>query len=819
MQKYVGDRYVGLSSDTKPTGVRDGALFYETDTRLEYIKISGAYYALSGSFPEFAIYTGQVGALSNYVLRDGSRGFTGVVSGLTPTSSNHLSTKSYVDNSFTNVIQFIAGPSSSGRYTLSGADGIYLVTGVSGYIIVGNTGIGIAVDARSLTGSILPDSNGVYSLGDATHKFNNIYGRVGTYGDTPSTIINDDITTAHISASGDDSNPTLVIRPSASASEYSSIFYKKDGGIGTAIRENGVLEVFAGLVMSGGYISGIATPVASSHAVSKGYLDTVTGSLIIGTGQVLNFDSAVNTLISPLSGAFTGHTGDATIHFTQAQISIPSSQIQNFSEDVDDRVAALLTGVSGVAVLYNDASNILYIGLSGALYTSITGHIGGFFSHSAIDNHILDTNNPHTVTASQVGAPEIFTFTGHTGDSSIHFTQTSISITSSQVSDFGEAVDDRIGTTIVGTTGIGVVYSDASNILTIYRTGLSNDDRSIYVYRTPSSSSRNTITPVGDLTALTLIQGVSESGLTNNVFDIQNSSLTSRVWVNSDLIMNQHQSPTGSTNLVPLGYLQSNYTSSGSFLAYTGSIGPVSGSTSRLMTIDEKQLNVFSVVDFWHAGGNGWTSSVAGTATAYIAQQRYFSTTQNNNFITLLTVDGGTGTTSSNAGVRYSSSRAIYLASGRIVRAYGAVVNTGVTATGRIGFFGDDVAPTSAATPTAGVWFEYCPATSPNWYGYSIASSNISGVNLGVPVADGTFYQLAFRFDDSQVSFYIPNVSGSTLLGTITGSSLPSTSTQKQGALFHQTIKNNAGGSARPHLLLEYFAVNSSTGRWTYSNI
>ncbi len=814
MQKYVGDRYVGLSTDIKPTGVRDGALFYESDTRLEYLKVSGVYYAISGSS------SGSSPDLTNYVLRDGSRGFTGVISGLTPTNNNHLATKGYIDGLSTSVIQFIVGASSSGRYTLSGADGIYLSTGVSGYIIVGNTGIGLAVDSRPLTGSILPDSNGVYSLGDASHKYNNIHGRVGTFGDTPSTIINDDIITAHISASGDDSNPTLVIHPSDSASEYSSIFYKKDGGIGVAVRENGLLEIFTGISISGGYISGVITPTASSHAVNKGYIDTVTGALIIGTGQVLNFNSAVISLVSPLSGLFTGHTGDATIHFTQAQISIPSSQIINFSEDVDDRVATLLNGISGVAVEYNDTSNILYIGLSGAFYTSITGHIGGFFSHSSIDNHILDTfSNPHSVTASQVGAPELSTFTGHTGASSIHYSQASISITSSQVSDFGEAVDDRIGTTIVGTTGIGVVYSDASNTLTVYRTGLSNDDRSIYIYRTPSTSSRNTISPAGDLTALTLLQGVSESGLSSNVFDVQNSSLESRVWVNSELILNQYLSPTGSTNLVPLGYLQSNYTSSGSFLAYTGSIGPVSGSTSRLMTIDEKQLNVFSVVDFWHAGGNGWTSSVAGTATAYIAQQRYFSTTQNNNFITLLTVDGGTGTTSSNAGIRYSSSRAIYLASGRVVRAYGAVVNTGVTATGRIGFFGDDVAPTSAATPTAGVWFEYCPATSPNWYGYSIASSNISGINLGVPVVDSTFYQLAFRFDDSQVSFYIPSVSGSTKLGTITGSSLPSTSTQKQGALFHQTIKNNAGGTARPHSLLEYFAVNSSTGRWTYSNI
>ena len=30
--RYVSDKFVGLSSDTKPTGSNNGAVFYETDT-------------------------------------------------------------------------------------------------------------------------------------------------------------------------------------------------------------------------------------------------------------------------------------------------------------------------------------------------------------------------------------------------------------------------------------------------------------------------------------------------------------------------------------------------------------------------------------------------------------------------------------------------------------------------------------------------------------------------------------------------------------------------------------------------------------------
>jgi hypothetical protein len=41
--KYAGDRYVGLSSDTKPTNVLDGAVFFESDTLKIYLLVSGIW--------------------------------------------------------------------------------------------------------------------------------------------------------------------------------------------------------------------------------------------------------------------------------------------------------------------------------------------------------------------------------------------------------------------------------------------------------------------------------------------------------------------------------------------------------------------------------------------------------------------------------------------------------------------------------------------------------------------------------------------------------------------------------------------------------
>jgi hypothetical protein len=42
IRKYAGDKITGLSSDTKPTNVSDGATFYETNTNKIYIKVSGS---------------------------------------------------------------------------------------------------------------------------------------------------------------------------------------------------------------------------------------------------------------------------------------------------------------------------------------------------------------------------------------------------------------------------------------------------------------------------------------------------------------------------------------------------------------------------------------------------------------------------------------------------------------------------------------------------------------------------------------------------------------------------------------------------------
>ena len=57
--------------------------------------------------------------------------------------------------------------------------------------------------------------------------------------------------------------------------------------------------------------------------------------------------------------AIDTHIADATIHFTQASISITASQVSNFSEAVDDRLDALLQDNQGISWSYDDGANTL----------------------------------------------------------------------------------------------------------------------------------------------------------------------------------------------------------------------------------------------------------------------------------------------------------------------------------------------------------------------------------------------------------------------------------------------------------------------------
>lgn len=136
------------------------------------------------------------------------------------------------------------------------------------------------------------------------------------------------------------------------------------------------------------------------------------------------------------SGTFTGHSGDSTIHFTE--VSIDHTAISNVGSNshsvIDSHLASTSNPHSVSAAQIGSPTNATFTTHTGDATVHFTeGSIDhaainniGSNSHATIDSHLASSSNPHSVTASQVGSPANATFTGHTGDASIHFTEASI---------------------------------------------------------------------------------------------------------------------------------------------------------------------------------------------------------------------------------------------------------------------------------------------------------------------------------------------------------------------------------------------------------
>jgi hypothetical protein len=134
-----------------------------------------------------------------------------------------------------------------------------------------------------------------------------------------------------------------------------------------------------------------------------------------------------------------------------------STDITNFSEAVDDRVAALLVGGTSITLVYDDVSNILTIN-AGATYTDELAQdaVGNILTDSSIINFTYN-DVANTITAT-INASSI-------NDSEI------ASVTTSKITDFSEGVQDVVGALLAPGTNITLDYNDATNTLVINSTG------------------------------------------------------------------------------------------------------------------------------------------------------------------------------------------------------------------------------------------------------------------------------------------------------------------------------------------------------------
>ncbi len=182
------------------------------------------------------------------------------------------------------------------------------------------------------------------------------------------------------------------------------------------------------------------------------------------------------------SQGYTSGTGQFSIPGTTDHIT-EGTNLFFTNERVDDRVAALIVGGANITATYDDAAGTLTIdadqvgditgvtagagltggGTAGALTIDVVGGTG----ITANANDIAITNT--TVTAGTYGsnASTVSNFTVNAQGQLTGAANQAIAITSDQVTDFDEAVDDRVNVLVSGGANITVTYDDAAGTFVI----------------------------------------------------------------------------------------------------------------------------------------------------------------------------------------------------------------------------------------------------------------------------------------------------------------------------------------------------------------
>lgn len=437
--------------------INSTGIYYNVDSNSVTIGISGDFYTgvtghISSNANPHSTTAAQVGAptLLQFTGHTGDQTFHYTQSQIQINTTQVTDFTNQVQDTAASIFQFSNGitgtyNSSTNVFSLSGRTATYSTPGVvsfniNQFEIVGGsvTFTGTGAGGGSYTNEQAQDAIGDILLPSPSIGLG--------YNDITPSI------TGYVIPGGVDHNQLLNYEVNRHL-DHSTIFITGVGDLG-----------------GGGAITTSSGIFLKDTAITPGTYGSSTQVPVITVDQRGRLTNSTNqTIDAPSVSVFNTHTGDTTIHFTQGQINHTA---------------------------------ILNIGTN---------------THSQIDTHIASTSNPHSVTASQVGAPTTIQFTGHTGDLTVHYTQAQISIPSTQISDFTEAVQDTVGAYIryAPDAGITGTYDDSSNIYTFTGISATTSVRGIASF----NSSQFTVTN-GAVT----ITGISTGSVTNLSEVIQDSA-------------------------------------------------------------------------------------------------------------------------------------------------------------------------------------------------------------------------------------------------------------------------------------------------------
>lgn len=597
---------------------------------------------------------------------------------------------------------------------------------------------------------------------------------------------------------------------------------------GSTVRFSMIGGLYTGIT---GHIADVSNPHVTTYTQVGAPSVTVFNA---HTGDLANPHQVTTTQIGAVpASTFLSHTGDGSIHFTQGQISITSSQVSDFSGAVTS-ITSSLSGVSNVTFAAHTGDSSIHFTKSSISHTGIQDI--GTYTHAQIDTHINNTSNPHSVTAAQVGAPTLVQFTGHTGTTGIHFTQSQISIPSSQISNFNSSVTTLIQSSLLEdlsdvqyddfpdeTTYNMLVYdiggywrptrsvSDHIADATIHFTAASLTETIQDVIATGTFSVySNGITGtyndgagtfnISGLNATTSSKGVAQ--FSSSHFTVTNGSVS----LSSPPINELDDVPD-----VVLGAL-----SDGDVLTYDGGSWvnqqPSAGAgdmlksenLSGLTNVDTARKNLkvrYQIDDFTPFNTNSWTSTSTASGSSYQADPQYYSFMQSYDCQGVVTSSNGIGTGLDHGSLMYQSQISLWPATGICHYFRVAITHTG-QALFRFGLTNSN--HLSTGDVANGAYFEYNSSTNAFWLACCASGSN-RGKATTISVANSsvnTFKWFGIEWSTTGFRFYDFASGNSPIYIHTDNSLLPSIATRASRA-FIQTIGN---GAIYRGVLLDKFA-------------
>lgn len=169
--------------------------------------------------------------------------------------------------------------------------------------------------------------------------------------------------------------------------------------------------------------------------------------------------------------------GSHASDFATASHTHTSADITDFSEAVDDRVAALIQNGTGLTWTYNDTANILTGNVSLSPFTTddlAEGTSNLYYTDARVDARIAAAviNDLSDVVITTPADNEVLAYDSTSGNwinqtaAEAGLAAASHTHTSTDITDFNEAVDDRVAVLIQDGTGLTWTYNDTANTLT-----------------------------------------------------------------------------------------------------------------------------------------------------------------------------------------------------------------------------------------------------------------------------------------------------------------------------------------------------------------